>query len=700
MKAIRRAACVIFALLITCTALSAAAAGDLPDFENYIYSNSGSAVYAPAAYSLKKTVYASDMGIDGIGSVADAAVSSSGEVFVLDREKCRMIGLTPEFKLFAVYENYIFGGETVAFNTPEGLSVTADGELCICDTGNSRVVLLNKSGETLKVIGPPEDDNGLLDYKYYPQKAAVDNTGRLIVNAKDQTQGLMVFDANGGFTGYMGATPVKTNAAELFWRSFSTKEQRRRAMRFVPSEYNNIDIDENGFIFVTSYSAQKIRRLNPGGKNVLKTNAYYNPYGDLETGIRSLSQSQSSTIVDVSAGPDGVYSILSQNTGRVFTYDSGGNLLYIFGGKGSAANLLSTPTALCYRGTDIIVAEQDAGCLKLFSSEEYAEDILTALRFHTNGDYEKEKEAWERVLVKNNNYELAYQYLGKLSYITEDYKEAMRYFKYASDKEGYSKALSRQLAVRGEKAILPVCIAAGILAAAALLFYILKKTGRQIPSPGRAVKRFAEKRRVLRELKYALYACSHPFDGFWEIKAENRCGALSATVILLFCIITNIVYSAGLPFLFAGDASGGNLITNGVFSVAFLPLVWCVSNWSFTTLTDGKGTFKNIYVYTVVSLIPRSLSQLAALIVSQVITLDASAFFNMLLVIGTIWTVFLLFAGTAVTHQYSAGKTVGSILLILIGVVIILFILLVAITLIQKMGGFFNELITEFSIRI
>ena len=700
MKAIRYVACIIIAVLFVGASFSVSAAGDISDFDNYIYSNDGSAVYAPAAYSLEKTFYPSDLGVDSIGVISDMAVNASGETFILDREKGRILKLSVDFRLIDIIDSYVFKGEKVRFNLPDGLSVTPDGDLCVSDTENSRVVLLSVSGETLRVIGAPETETGLLDYKYYPQKAAFDNTGRLIVVAKDQTQGLMVFDASGCFTGYIGATPVTTNVAELFWRSFSTKEQRRRAMRFVPSEYNNIDIDENGFIFVTSYSSQKLRRLNPGGKNVLKTNAYYNPYGDLESGIRSLSQSQSSTIVDVSSGPDGVYSILSQNTGKIFTYDSGGNLLYIFGGKGSTSNLLSTPSALCYHGTDIIVAEQDAGCIKLFRSEEYADEILAALRLHSVGNYAGEKECWSRVLIKNNNYELAYQYLGKLSYINGDFKEAMNYFEYASDTEGYSKALSQQLAADGERLTLPICIILAVAVLTVIVLSLLKKAGYNPLKPFSALVRVTEKNKTLRELKYALYTCTHPFDGFWEIKSENRCGVFSTTIILFLCIVTNIVYLAGLPFLYSSAGTGGNLITNGVFSVAFLPLLWCVSNWSLTTLTDGKGTFQNIYNYTVISLIPRSLSQIAALLISHFITLEASSFFNMLLIIGTVWMAFLLFAGTAVTHQYSAGKTVGSICLILVGIVIILFIFLVAITLIQKMGGFFNEIITEFSIRV
>jgi hypothetical protein len=41
------------------------------------------------------------------------------------------------------------------------------------------------------------------------------------------------------------------------------------------------------------------------------------------------------------------------------------------------------------------------------------------------------------------------------------------------------------------------------------------------------------------------------------------------------------------------------------FSYVILPfIVWCVSNWSITTLIDGEGSFKDIYITTAYALLP------------------------------------------------------------------------------------------------
>lgn len=50
----------------------------------------------------------------------------------------------------------------------------------------------------------------------------------------------------------------------------------------------------------------------------------------------------------------GMYSVLDSKRGRVFTYDSQGNLLYIFGGRGDQKGQFNQPCALIYNGDEIL----------------------------------------------------------------------------------------------------------------------------------------------------------------------------------------------------------------------------------------------------------------------------------------------------------------------------------------------------------
>ena len=64
-------------------------------------------------------------------------------------------------------------------------------------------------------------------------------------------------------------------------------------------------------------------------------------------------------------------------------------------------------------------------------------------------------------------------------------------------------------------------------------------------------------------------------------------------------------------------------------------------------------------------------------------------------VIGLLWSAVLLLGGLYAIHQYSFGKTLFSVLLTLIGMLIIVLVLVVFYTLIQQAFGFIHSLYQE-----
>jgi hypothetical protein len=120
----------------------------------------------------------------------------------------------------------------------------------------------------------------------------VDVAGRLYVLAKNVNKGFMKYESDTSFAGYIGANAVKVNMADYIWkRYFMSKEQRAASESFVPTEYENLYIDEKGFIYATntvfsewelkSDAAKPIRRLNGIGNDILIKNDRYPPIGDL-----------------------------------------------------------------------------------------------------------------------------------------------------------------------------------------------------------------------------------------------------------------------------------------------------------------------------------------------------------------------------------------------------------------------------------
>ena len=68
--------------------------------------------------------------------------------------------------------------------------------------------------------------------------------------------------------------------------------------------------------------------------------------------------------------------------------------------------------------------------------------------------------------------------------------------------------------------------------------------------------------------------------------------------------------------------------------------------------------------------------------------------------IGAGWSLLMLFGALAGIHDYFPGKTLGSILLTLLGVLIVLFLLLLVSGLLQKGWAFVYSLVNELLYRV
>lgn len=64
--------------------------------------------------------------------------------------------------------------------------------------------------------------------------------------------------------------------------------------------------------------------------------------------------------MDVAVSDLGVYSVLDEGRGKVFTYDAEGNLLYIFGGD-DGNQPLRQPVSIAYSGDDLIICDKQDG---------------------------------------------------------------------------------------------------------------------------------------------------------------------------------------------------------------------------------------------------------------------------------------------------------------------------------------------------
>ncbi|SDE26090.1 NHL repeat-containing protein [Paenibacillus sp. UNCCL117] len=414
-------------------------------YEGYGYSYWGKTIPAPVAYKPGRTVSGGSLGIGHFNQPRDLFVARDGSIYVVDTGNARIVVLNAAFEFVREITGFDNRRKADNFNSPNGIFVTDDNDMYIADTGNSRVVHLDAAGKLAGLIETPKSEVLTAGFVFLPIKVAVDKAKRVYVVAQGTFDGIMEFDADGRFTGFTGTNRVRFSMVDYFWKMIATQEQRDRMQLFIPTEYTNLDIDPNGFLYTTNSdanTASPIKRLNPTGIDVLRKEGYAVPSGDLKY-IRFGEASGPSLFTDIAVRDNGVYSALDVRRGKIFTYDWDGNLLYIFGKLGNQKGTFHTPAAIDYAGDSILVLDRALNRITVFETTPIGRLINQAVDLHFKGKDEQSAELWNKVIEYDANYDIAYTGISKAKLRSGMNRQAAEYAGLGMDKGYYSKAFQR-----------------------------------------------------------------------------------------------------------------------------------------------------------------------------------------------------------------------------------------------------------------
>ena len=199
--------------------------------------------------------------------------------------------------------------------------------------------------------------------------------------------------------------------------------------------------------------------------------------------------------------------------------------------------------------------------------------------------------------------------------------------------------------------------------------------------------------------KHPLYILSHPVQGWEEFKNEKKAKMWVAIFIMLMYVLMTI-----LAYQFEGIITNKNnpqkfnsilMLIYGVIP----PIVIAIANWSVTTLLDGKGKMKEIFMMICYSLFPVTIFGFVNILLSNVLTYEEAKFILLIDILAWVLTGYMAFMGLVVIHEYGIGKTLGSIILTVVAILIIAFIALLIFDLAQQMYGFVYSLFKEITTR-
>lgn len=370
---------------------------------------------------------------------------------------------------------------------------------------------------------------------YKPLKVVVDNAMRMFVVSRDCYQGLVELNSDGGFTKFFGATKTKQTLSSLLNRLFTSKA-KDKLQQNLSTEYSNVTIDEQGFIYGTisqlkledlvshfdaaaaSEVGAALRKLNAAGADVLKRTGITPPSGDWGDGV---NRSSYSYLCDVTVSENGLTSVLDSQKGRVFTYTNTGELLYVFGALGQTiskvgeentasrqeqvgyiegTSLVPVAIELLTDDETVLILDSSGAQFTTYKPTEYGLVLREAVNSHEERRYEDAVNAWNKILGMSSNSALAYKGVGRVYYLwaaetevinndtteqRETFLKAADYFMKGYSQEDYGKAFYKYRDLVLEKAMPYIMWAIIIITVVVLVTGWYKKFKRFIETGGK-----------------------------------------------------------------------------------------------------------------------------------------------------------------------------------------------------------------------
>lgn len=570
---------------------------------------------------------------------------------------------------------------------PTGVYVDHNQEIYVADYKNEKVFRFSQEGEMIQEYGRPDSPLFGTRSPYKPQKVTVDKRGNLYIIGEGSNNGIIQIGQDGTFLGFFGVNRTQSSLMSVVQDALTTEGQKSRMFLKVPPAPTNIAIDEKGLVFTVTAGTkfEVIRKLNIAGSNILPSDI-----------------SDTTNLRDITVGPLGNFFVL-ENNGRIYEYDSYGNLLFIFGGKDDGTNrlgLFKDPTGISVDNLGrLLVTDRERGTIQMLEPTAFAEMMHGGISLYAEGLYVESGKYWSEVLRLNSSIGLAHYAMGEAYYKQQQYDEALESFKIVNSKEGYSNSFWEIRNIWMQEHLSKVfAVIIGLFAIRASVLYVDKKKG-ILTQPRKRWKRIKAKT-LISELLFLVNCLKKPVDSFYYVKRVRKVSLLSATILYFVLFVEYLMMKYFTGFIFRG--SNADQI-NFAFELVtlFLPiLLFIVSNYLVSTISDGEGRFRDIYIGTIYSLAPYLMFIIPVTLLSNALTLNEAFLytFSMQVMIG--WSLVILFIMVKEIHAYEFFETVRNILITIFCMIIIVLVSFIIYVLMDQVVDFVTAIIQEVILRV
>ena len=651
----------IMSVFALCSGIGASASTPYANYFMSTVDSYSSNLPTPEAYDLLAVIDFPDTASGKLSNPEDIFIGPDGKIYVADTGNNRIVVLNKDLTFDFEITGYEEDGSKL--KSPSCVFVDDDGTILVADYGNKRLVEFTKYGNFRFAYPTPSSDILADDFNYQPQRVVKDEKGYIYVCSIGDTNGILMLSSDGEFRNYYGTNKVALTFWEMVARVLWSREDRKGTIVTLPYTFNNIYIYD-GYVYATTtgYTSAQMRKINPAGSDVLYSGKDFSDSGLLK------NTSDLQNFVDVTVDKDLNAFIIDQTYGRVYEYDEWGRNLFVFGSTGSGYGQFTTPRSIeVDEDGNIYVLNGGNNTIYVFRQTEFAKLVHKANKNYSNGIYEETDNPedptnnafaqWTEVRTEDNFYVLALQSIGQILWRKARYDEALEYFKDAEDYTWASEAFEELRAdFLGEYFSIIATVFMVLLIGAVIAKTALKKYRQKHPVD--QTKRNAWT--VTRDfIKNMVYVSTHPVDGFEDIRYEGKGTYAEAFIIIFVYTLFHCLAKACTSFIYRNGVSLD--FTNWGKEILLCLLPWavvCICNYGVTTILYGEGRLRDVIIGGAYCHVPFILIQLPLAIITQVLTLEEKSLYNIVIYISYIWVGLLVFMCMKGVHGFDPLKAV------------------------------------------
>lgn len=200
-------------------------------------------------------------------------------------------------------------------------------------------------------------------------------------------------------------------------------------------------------------------------------------------------------------------------------------------------------------------------------------------------------------------------------------------------------------------------------------------------------------------IRFPTYILVHPLKGFDAFKRDKKAKMSVSLIFVVILIIMQILEFQYTGFV-VNQLDLNDLNSFQEMASVIVPIIAVVvGNWSITTLFDGKGKMKEIFMMICYSLFPLIVSKIVGMLFSNIIVVEEAGFYGLIISLGSFLMGYMIFFGLISIHEYGLFKCVLSIIGTLLAVMVLFFIAMLGFDLFQKIIGFVYTLYREIALR-